>query len=190
MTLSVKILPNVITVGRLVAVPAVAWLFLVDRVAIAFWVFIGAGLSDAIDGYLARRLNARSVLGSYLDPLADKLLLIVVFLLLGRAGFLPVWLVVLIVARDAALLGVSSLVVRRDRETAMRPLMISKLNTVLQILLASLMLAQLGFGFPHLGAGRDILVYTVAATTTISGIAYLWRMHAVSPTGTPPGGNE
>jgi cardiolipin synthase len=189
-TLSVKILPNVITIGRLVAVPAVVWLFLADKVAVAFWVFVGAGVSDAIDGYLARRLNARSVLGSYLDPLADKLLLIAVFLLMGRGGFLPVWLVVLIVARDTALLGVSSLVVRKDRETAMRPLMISKLNTVLQILLAGLMLARLGFGFPDLGVGHDILVYTVAVTTTVSGIAYLWRMHAVSPTGTPPGGDE
>jgi cardiolipin synthase len=189
-TLSLKLLPNVITIGRLIAVPAVVWLFLIDKVAIAFWVFVGAGISDAIDGYLARRLNARSVLGSYLDPLADKLLLIAVFLLLGRGGFLPIWLVILIVARDAALLGVSSLVVTKDRETAMRPLMISKLNTVLQILLAGLMLARLGFGFPEIGVGHDILVYAVAVTTTTSGVAYLWRMHVLSPTGAPPGGDE
>jgi len=189
-SLSWKALPNIITIARLIAVPVVVWLFLTDRVTIAFWVFIGAGLSDAVDGYLAKRLDARTVLGSYLDPLADKLLLIAVFLMLGRSGFLPLWLVVLIVARDAALMGISFLVVRNDRETAMKPLMISKLNTMLQIVLAGLVLARLGLGFPNIGIGHDILVYAVAVTTTISGIAYLWRMHAVSPTGRPPGGEQ
>lgn len=187
MTLSVKTLPNIITIARLIAVPVVIWLLLVDRMTIAFWVFIGAGVSDAIDGYLAKRLNARSVLGSYLDPLADKLLLVAVFLLLGRADFIPLWLVVLIVARDAALMGISSLVVRKDRKTAMRPMLISKLNTTLQIVLAGLVLARLGLGFPDIGVGHDILVYAVAATTTLSGIAYLWRMHAVSANGAPRG---
>ena len=183
MTLSWKALPNVITIVRLIAVPVVVWLFLVDKMTIAFWLFVGAGVSDAIDGYLAKRLDARSVLGSYLDPLADKLLLVAVFLLLGRGGFIPIWLVVLIVARDVALMGVSSFVVRKDRKTAMQPLMISKLNTALQIVLAGLVLARLGLGFPDIGVGHDILVYAVAVTTTMSGILYLWRMHAVSPTG-------
>jgi len=187
-TFSLKALPNIITIARLIAVPVVVWLFLVDKMTIAFWLFIIAGISDAIDGYLAKWLDARSVLGSYLDPLADKLLLIAVFLLLGRGGFIPVWLVVLIVARDATLMGVSSLVVRKDRKTAMRPLMISKLNTTLQIVLAGLVLSRLGLGFPDIGAGHDILVYAVAVTTTISGMLYLWRIYAVSPTGAPPGG--
>lgn len=187
MILSVRMLPNLITIARLIAVPVVIWMFLTDRIAIAFWIFIAAGVSDAIDGYLAKKLDARSVLGSYLDPLADKLLLISVFVLLGRSGYMPVWVVVLIVARDAALLGVSSLVVSKDRKTAMRPLMISKVNTTLQIVLAGLLLSRLGLGFPELGIGYDILIYTVALTTTISGIAYLWRMHTVSPTGAPPG---
>ena len=187
MSLSWKALPNIISFARLVAVPIVIWMFLTDRVAVAFWLFIAAGVSDAIDGYLAKKLDARTVLGSYMDPLADKLLLISVFLMLGRGDYVPMWLVVLIVARDAALLGVSTLVVRKDRTTAMRPLLISKLNTTLQIVLAGLVLARLGLGFPNIGLGHDILVYAVAITTTISGIAYLWRMHAVSPTGAPPG---
>jgi cardiolipin synthase len=185
-SLSWKALPNIISFARLVAVPVVIWMFLTDRVAVAFWLFVAAGVSDAIDGYLAKKLDARTVLGSYMDPLADKLLLISIFLLLGRGDYVPVWLVVLIVARDAALLGISTLVVRKDRTTAMRPLLISKLNTTLQIVLAGLVLARLGLGFPDLGSGHDILVYAVAVTTTISGIAYLWRMHAVSPTGAPP----
>lgn len=171
-----KALPNVITGMRLLAVPAVVWLVLTDRMAGAFWVFVAAGISDAIDGYLAKRLNAHSVLGSYLDPLADKLLLLAIYILLGQAGHIPEWLVVLVIARDAALLGGSILLVRADRTAAMRPLTISKLNTALQIVLAALVLAQLGIGGPDLGIWRDILVYAVAATTLVSGIAYLARM--------------
>jgi cardiolipin synthase len=187
-TLSWKALPNIITIARLIAVPALVWLFLIDKMTITFWLFICAGISDAIDGYLAKRLDAHSVLGSYLDPLADKLLLIAIFLLLGRGGFIPVWLVMLIVARDATLMGLSSFLFRKDRKTAMQPLMISKINTTLQIVLAGLVLARLGLGYPDIGIGHDLLVYAVAITTTISGMLYLWRMYRVSPTGRPGGG--
>jgi len=187
-TLSWKALPNIITIARLIAVPVMVWLFLIDKMTITFWLFICAGISDAIDGYLAKRLDAHSVLGSYLDPLADKLLLIAIFLLLGRGGFIPVWLVMLIVARDATLMGLSSFLFRKDRKTAMQPLMISKINTTLQIVLAGLVLARLGLGYPDIGIGHDLLVYAVAITTTISGMLYLWRMYRVSPTGTPGGG--
>jgi cardiolipin synthase len=171
--------------ARLLAVPVVVWLILADRMAAAFWIFIAAGMSDAIDGYLARRLDARSVLGSYLDPLADKLLLIAIYLLLGREGHIPAWLVVLVIARDAALLAGSLLVVRSDRTTAMRPLLISKLNTSLQILLAGLVMARLGLGWPDIGIGLDVLVYAVAVTTFASGSAYLWRMRTGPATGAP-----
>ncbi|UCH76254.1 MAG: CDP-alcohol phosphatidyltransferase family protein [Rhodospirillales bacterium] len=180
-----KALPNLISMARVLAVPVVVWLILADRMTAAFWVFVAAGVSDAIDGYLANRLKARSVLGSYLDPLADKLLLVAIYLLLGRAGHVPVWLVVLVIARDAALLGGSLLVVRSDRITAMRPLLVSKLNTSFQIVLAALVMAQLGLGWPDIGIGKDILVYAVAVTTVVSGSAYLWRMRRGSATGEP-----
>jgi len=181
--LGLKALPNVITGLRILAVPVVVWLVLVDRMAAAFWVFAAAGISDAIDGWLAKRLNAHTVLGSYLDPLADKLLLVALYILLGRSGHIPGWLVVLVLVRDAALLGVSILLVRADRSLAMRPLPISKLNTLLQIVLAGFVLARLGFGFPDLGVGKDILVYGVALTTIVSGVAYLRRMGAGKPRG-------
>ena len=183
MPFPLKALPNLISVVRLLAVPLLVWLILGDHMTAAFWVFVGAGVSDAIDGYLAKRLNARTVLGSYLDPLADKLLLIAIYLLLGRAGHIPVWLVVLVISRDAALLAGSALVVKSDRTVAMRPLLVSKLNTSFQIVLAALVMAQLGLGWPDIGIGRDILVYAVAVTTLVSGSAYLWRMHTGSATG-------
>ena len=185
MTFPLKALPNLISIARILAVPVVVWLILADRMSAAFWIFIGAGISDAIDGYLAKRLNARTVLGSYLDPLADKLLLIAIYLLLGRGGHIPVWLVVLVISRDAALLGGSLLVVRGDRIAAMHPLLVSKLNTSFQIVLAGLVMARLGLGWPDIGIGLDILVYAVAVTTIVSGSAYLWRMRTGSATGDP-----
>ena len=183
MTVSLKVLPNLISIARLVAVPVIVWMFLADRMAIAFWIFMCAGISDAIDGYLAKRLKATSVLGSYLDPLADKLLLVSIYLLLGRSGEIPVWLVVFVIGRDAALLGGSLLVVRADRTKEMRPMMISKLNTGLQIVLASLVMARLGLGWPDTGFVEDALVYAIAVTVLTSGTAYLWRMFTGAPTG-------
>ena len=190
LTVPLKTLPNFISIARLVAVPVVVWLILTDRMTAAFWVFAGAGISDAVDGYLAKRLDARSVLGSYLDPLADKLLLITIYVLLGREGHIPAWLVVLIIGRDAGLLGGSMLAVKADRTMAMRPLWISKLNTLLQIVLASLVMARLGIGFPDIGIGQDMLVYGVAVTTVWSGSAYLWRLHKGSVTGAPRGSGK
>ncbi len=185
MTFPLKALPNVISIARFLAVPVVVWLILAGHMTAAFWVFVGAGVSDAVDGYLAKRLNARTVIGSYLDPLADKLLLIAIYLLLGREGHIPVWLVVLVIARDAALLAGSLLVVRSDRTSAMRPLLVSKLNTSLQIVLAGLVMARLGLGWPDIGIGLDVLVYAVAVTTLVSGGAYLWRMRTGPATGAP-----
>ena len=187
-----KRLPNLITGARLVAVPVVVWLILSDRMTAAFWLFIGAGISDAVDGYLAKKLKAESVLGSYLDPLADKILLIAVYLLLGRAGYLPVWLIVFVIVRDSALLGGSILVFFSDRRVAIRPLIVSKLHTGLQIVLAGYVLAQLGLGFSDFGA-TAILVYAVGLTTVLSASAYLWRFHKEGALGAqrrPPRGRR
>src|SRR5436309_1617748 len=93
-------LPNLITLGRLFCVPLAIWLILDQRHAAAFWVFIGAGVSDGVDGYIAKRFNQRTRLGAMLDPAADKLLLAGVYLTLGYAAQLPLWLVILVVSRD------------------------------------------------------------------------------------------
>ena len=89
--------PNLISLLRLAAVPLVVWQIATERPAGAFWVFVAAGVSDAIDGYLARILNQRTRLGAYLDPLADKMLLVCVFVTLGQVGKIESWLVILVV---------------------------------------------------------------------------------------------
>ncbi len=173
--LKIQGVPNLITWARLIAVPVLVWLMLADRMAEAFWLFVAAGVSDAVDGYLAKRFNAESVFGSYLDPFADKIMLIAVYLLLGHAAYLPIWLVLLIIVRDAALLAGAFMLFFANRRIAMRPMFISKINTGLQIVLAGYVLAWLGLEFTDPGL-TPVLVYAVAAATLLSGAAYLRRL--------------
>ena len=98
-------LPNFITIARLIGVPLIVWLMIADRFVEATVLFILAGLSDAADGFIAKRFNAASELGAYLDPVADKALLVSVFCTLGFKGVLPAWLIVLVVSRDLFIIG-------------------------------------------------------------------------------------
>ncbi|HEX5080183.1 MAG TPA: CDP-alcohol phosphatidyltransferase family protein, partial [Geminicoccaceae bacterium] len=93
-------LANLITVSRLLMVIPLIWLIATDRVHAAFWLLLAAGLSDVLDGYIAKNFNARTNLGAYLDPIADKTLLDGIYVALALAGWLPPWLAVLVVGRD------------------------------------------------------------------------------------------
>lgn len=175
-------LPNFISLARLLAVPVVIYLILHGFDAAAFWLCTAAGLSDAIDGYLAKRLGQASELGALLDPIADKTLLVGVYLALGHMGHIASWLVILVVSRDLLIVGgVLLLKLINDRPLLMQPFMISKVNTTVQIVLATLVLAQLGHDFDA-GIVAVALTYLVAATTLASGAAYLvaWGRHAAS----------
>src|SRR5690606_11391126 len=97
--------PNIISLCWLLCVPVTVFLILNGMMLPAFWLFVAAGVSDAVDGYLAKRLGQTSTLGSYLDPIADKALLVCVYLTLGQAGHLPTWLVIMVVSRDLLIVG-------------------------------------------------------------------------------------
>lgn len=165
-------LPNIISLGRLLAVPLAVWLILVDRYGVAFWVFVAAGVSDAVDGFLAKRLKAQTELGKVLDPLADKALLVSVYVTLGQAGHVPVWLVILVVFRDVLIVGGIILAQTLGYKMHMRPLVVSKLNTAAQIVLVAVVLGGLGLdiGLDHIILPISILV---GATTAISGAVYV-----------------
>jgi len=165
-------LPNLISMARLMAVPATVWFIIEGRYDSAFWLFVVAGASDAVDGFIAKRFNAQTVLGSYLDPLADKALLVSVYLTLGNEGQLAVWLVILVVFRDLTIIGGAILLHTLGGSIRMTPLATSKVNTVAQIVLASVVLARLGLGLDDRGLVAA-LVYVVAATTVLSGVHYL-----------------
>ena len=165
-------LPNLITLARLLAVPVMVWLIVSGEWTAAFWLFVAAGVSDGIDGYIAKRFNAESVLGSYLDPIADKVMLVCVFVTLGIADEIGAWLVIIIVSRDALIVGGTLLSQIVERPIKMKPLFVSKINTVAQIVLAAVALANLGLGWSDIGQVMA-LEYTVAATTLASGALYL-----------------
>lgn len=167
--------PNLISLLRLAAVPVVVWLILNDRIAAAMWLFVAAGVSDAIDGYLARIWRQRTRLGAYLDPLADKMLLVCVFVTLGQVGKIDNWLVILVVSRDVMIVGGVLLLFLLDQRVEVAPSFVSKANTTVQIAFAALVLAR--YGLPLSGAGWshaiEIGTYVVAATTLLSGAHYV-----------------
>ena len=168
-------LPNFISIARLMCVPLLVWLIVTNEMAAAFWLFVAAGVSDAVDGYIAKTFNARTALGRYIDPLADKTLLVSVFVTLGLRGGLPDWLVILVVFRDLLIIGGALLFhTLTDRTMRMDPILVSKVNTLLQILLVGVVLARLGVGLEDYGAAT-VLIYATAATTVLSGAGYLVR---------------
>ena len=166
------LLPNLITLTRLFSVPLMVWLILEQRFAPAFWLFVAAGVSDALDGFLARKLKLRSTVGAFLDPLADKALLVGVYVTLGHMNYVAEWLVIIVVFRDIIIIGGAILYQTLTQSLKMQPLFVSKVNTVAQIGLAALLLARQGLGFNDFGL-TDYLVYAVAATTIVSGGACL-----------------
>ena len=173
------VVPNLISLGRLMAVPVAVWLILSDRFTAGFWLFIAAGVSDGIDGFIARRFGLRTTIGSYLDAIADKALLVAVYVALGAQGYLPAWLVILVVFRDLLIVGGAILYRMVAGAFDMRPLLISKVNTAAQIALAGLVLAELGLGLAYPPV-TILLIDLVGATTLLSGAAYVgiwgWRI--------------
>lgn len=171
-------LPNLITIFRIFMVPLIVWLIISGQFFIAFLLFVLAGMSDGVDGFIAKRFNQATELGAYLDPIADKLLLVSIYVSLGVSGILPPWLVILVVSRDILIVGALVLSWLMEQPVPITPLMVSKANTTVQIVLAALVLGGLGFGIdmPYLILGMTILV---AILTVLSAAAYLrlWLLH-------------
>lgn len=178
---------NLITVLRFLLVPGIVLALLTHNVYWAFAGFLVAGISDAVDGFIARQFNQRSELGAYLDPMADKLLLVSVFVVLGFMGELPLWLVLAVVTRDALIVCAVLLASVMGKPVAMKPLYISKTNTVVQIVLAAVVLAELAFG-GGIGIARDILIALCGVLTAASAGAYLvpWLRHMTGNGETAP----
>jgi cardiolipin synthase len=166
-------LANIITFGRLCAVPLAFWLVLAHRIGGAFLLFVAAGLSDALDGWLARRYGGNAI-GALMDPVADKALLVTMYITLAVVGELPDWLAILVVFRDVLIVGGVMVLSVLGHAVAIRPLYISKLNTVMQIVLIAASLLQGGFGVGIPGL-PDVLTWCVVLTTLASGAAYVWK---------------
>lgn len=171
-------LPNLITVGRLFLVPAIIASIADGRWTTAFIVFVLAGISDAVDGFLAKRFEWQSRLGAYLDPVADKALLMSIYVALAVVDVVPPWLSIMVVSRDVMIVGAVLIAWLLGEPIEIRPLLVSKLNTTAQIAFAALVLGGLAFG-ADLAAWFNVALATVAALTLASAAAYLgqWLDH-------------
>lgn len=165
-------LPNFISLARLLSVPLIISLILSHQLLAAFVLFSIAGLSDALDGFLARIFKSRTTLGAYLDPIADKALLVGVYAALGQSGLIDLWVVILVIFRDVLIIGGILLLFLFKSTIEMKPLMISKVNTVIQLMYALFVLGQgeLHLEIPNLS---QYFGYLVALTTVLSGESYV-----------------
>jgi cardiolipin synthase len=174
MSMIFKYIPNILTSFRLLLIiPFVLFLFNHEYTK-AFYIFILAGLTDGLDGWLARYFHWQSFFGSFLDPLADKLLVAASFVSLALLGSLPWWLVALVFLRDFTIsMGVVAWYWFIQRKLDFEPTFLSKLNTTLQLMLVTLCLFELAyFKFP--AALITSLIYLTTITTTITYGHYLW----------------
>ena len=166
-------IPNALTLARIILVPLIVWLIITHEMAAAFVLFLLAGLSDAVDGYLAKRFGWHTELGAYLDPIADKALLVSIYVTLGFANHLPVWLVIAVVSRDILIIGAFILSWILSRPVTVHPLLVSKANTLAQLVLASLVLAELGLGL-RLEPFVAVCIWVTGALIILSAAAYFW----------------
>ena len=171
--MSIKIIPNCLTLARLLAAPVAVWMIGENMMASAFWFFAAAAVTDAVDGAIAKLFNACTRIGGYLDPLADKALLVGVYVSLGFAGYLPRWLIILVVFRDFMIVGGAVLYELAIGHLVMRPLLISKVNTLGQIMLAGMVLGGHGFDM-NMEKALDVMIVFVSGTVVLSAVAYGW----------------
>jgi cardiolipin synthase (CMP-forming) len=175
---------NLITLARILMVPIAVWSLITGQYVLAFTIFIAAGVSDGVDGFLARRLQIKTELGAYLDPLADKALLVSIYMVLAILELIPVWLAIAVATRDILIVAAVILSRLLEKPVEMKPLMISKANTVAQIAFAGLILGLLALGQRH-----EILTMmgaiVVAGFTFASGAIYMrdWMIHMTTSAG-------
>ena len=162
--------------------PVIVWAIASNEMQVAFGLFIAAGVSDLVDGFLAKRFRMATELGAYLDPLADKAMLVSIYVALGIVEAIPRWLVILVVWRDIMIVTAVILSWLLDKPVKLKPLTISKVNTLAQVLLAAFVLAWLGVGL-HLEVAINSLTALVAVLTLLSLAFYVvaWVRHMNEP---------
>ncbi len=167
-------IPNILTIVRILLTPVFVMAYTSENFNLAWILFAIAGLTDALDGFLARIWNQRTELGAMLDPLADKTLLVTSFICLALKGWLPVWITVLVVSRDAIIIG--GLAVLSfwgvDVRRRIKPIWISKFTTVAQIFLVIFVMLQRSFSL-NFHLTLVAVIWITAAATVFSGIAYI-----------------
>ncbi len=171
--LSLSQLPNLITMFRIALVPVLILLLKDENYAASLAVFVIAGVSDGLDGYIAKRFHFQSRLGSILDPIADKILLLCSYVMLVLLNHIPFWLMLTVVFRDLLIVGGYLIYTSMIGPVQMNPSWLSKFNTFLQISLVIVILGQQALGLVYAPL-VEVLIYGVLLSTVISGVHYLW----------------
>tara|TARA_B100001142_G_C14281451_1_gene635096 strand:- start:805 stop:1359 length:555 start_codon:yes stop_codon:yes gene_type:complete len=169
-------LPNLITISRLLLTPYIVWLLLIESYFLGFIFFLISGISDALDGFIAKRFNQKTLLGSYLDPIADKFLIVSAIVLLGYNGYVPIWLIIIIVSRDIAIFGAVIISWMLGTNLRIEPLIISKINTFLQlfyIVMTFTVILNNEFLTELILSIHDVTTYLIAVSTILSWLFYL-----------------
>jgi cardiolipin synthase len=178
--------PNLLTLLRICLAPFLVAAILEGHYALSFVLFIAAGLTDALDGPLARMLNQRSILGHYLDPVADKLLLSTLFLVLMHKGLIPTTVTVLVFGRDVGILLVAAILYAAVGRREFKPSIFGKANTLAQVSAVAAVLLQQLMAVPWVAAFRTLALDATMVLTVVSGFHYAW---AVSRRGNSPAAN-
>lgn len=186
MATRVLTVPNQITFLRLAFLPFFLIFVYYDRYQWALGVLMAAAISDLLDGVLARRLNQKTALGAYLDPIADKLLLSSSFLMLAVKGKLYWWLTILVLSRDVLILLISAVILVTVGYRRLPPSIYGKITTGTQIVLVFFVVATAALPLGWLDAIESGLIYLVAAFTIFSGIHYSFVIARRLHTGEPP----
>jgi cardiolipin synthase len=166
--------PNLLTLLRICLAPFLIAAILENRFKVGFVLFVAAGLTDALDGLLARLLKQRTVLGQYLDPVADKLLLSTLFLVLLHEGLIPVRVTVLVFGRDVGILLVSAILYAAAGRREFKPSIFGKANTLAQVLAVAVVLLHQLTQAPWVVALRAFALWATMIFTVVSGLHYAW----------------
>ena len=169
-----KKIPNILSILRIVLIPLVAWLILFDFFLYALITTIFIAISDFLDGFIARKFNVQSEIGSYLDSIADKAFIISAYMLIGTQQLLPIFVIIIVISRDIIIMGAFCLSFAMNQKLDINPLRISKVNTFMQFILIILVLAEniieFNFTYKYL---IDFVMYMVIATTIASLLIYI-----------------
>jgi len=176
--------PNLLSLFRICLAPILVAAILEHRFQLGFILFLVAGVTDALDGLLARALKQRTVVGQYLDPIADKLLLSTLFLVLMYEGFMPLRVTVLVFGRDVCIVLVAAILYAAAGRREFAPSLVGKANTLAQVTAVAVVLLHQLTHAPWVVALRSFALWTTMVLTVVSGLDYAW--HAARRPGTPP----
>ena len=164
-------IPNILTVARILLTPLFVILLIKNLFIHALIVFTLAGISDGLDGFIARYFNQRTIMGAYLDPIADKLLLSAAFITLAILTAIPAWLTVIVISRDILILAGIAVFTITDIKVTIKPSIVSKFTTAAQ--LGTIFIVLLGFRFPTVVTAEQPAFWITAGLTILSGLHYM-----------------